>query len=347
VLLWSHGVSGQLVQYTAPPPDVIKDFARAGWDVVKLQRNNTHEAGWSTSGTKHVAHVVERIAKAKADGYKHIIAAGQSYGGAISLEASARTDQLFGVIAFAPGHGSDACGRNAGQSHYRIADNLQRLLVNSIAAAKAPRNVVLMADGDECQGTNEPTAQIRGALTQTGRPFIHFDASMPVRGHSAASTEQFRRWYGKCLVVFLSPDSNVAPGETACPGPATVPRFLLPEGYEIPDREHAVLWKLLGGWSGSFVAANGIPARDICVVFDTGTVNSVQAYTAFGAGPEKKDSMVSFLRTFHPQGDSYVHQGNQAYRIVLTPDKARENMGLSITSGDAKSTWTGTLKRGC
>jgi hypothetical protein len=41
-VLWSHGVSGQHVQYAGPPPDVLRDFARAGWDIVKIQRNNTH-----------------------------------------------------------------------------------------------------------------------------------------------------------------------------------------------------------------------------------------------------------------------------------------------------------------
>src|SRR5262245_47162790 len=44
-VLWSHGVAGQQIQYSAPPPDVLRDFARTGWDIIKIQRNNTHEQG--------------------------------------------------------------------------------------------------------------------------------------------------------------------------------------------------------------------------------------------------------------------------------------------------------------
>src|SRR3990167_3862228 len=46
VLFWSHGVAGTAIQWKYPPPPLILRFAREGWDVVKFQRNNTHERGW-------------------------------------------------------------------------------------------------------------------------------------------------------------------------------------------------------------------------------------------------------------------------------------------------------------
>ena len=70
VLFWSHGVAGKDPQYHVPPPEIIKDFARAGWDVVKIQRNNLHENGWTASGRQHVADLVERVKKAHEQGYK-------------------------------------------------------------------------------------------------------------------------------------------------------------------------------------------------------------------------------------------------------------------------------------
>ncbi len=347
VILWSHGVSGKNQQWHVPPPEVIRDFARDGWDVVKIQRNNLHEAGWSASGTRHVSHLVQRIAKARTDGYRHVIAAGQSYGGAISLEASARTDQLFGVMAFGPGHGSDACGPNAGFSSARISDNLQRILTDAIEAAKAPRINVVMADGDECQGFNEPSALIRAALRKTSASFVHLDATMPVRGHGVAATEQFRRWYGPCLIRFFDPGKAPDAGETQCPSPSPAPRFLLanPKG---PDPD-AAPGKPMGLWSGTYASATSSSDfnREICVAVEQDQGGTLRAQIAFGAGPEKKSSMLTMQRNFQQDGTSFVYKGNNAYRMALTPDAAMDAIALTIVSGDSKITWTGTLKRGC
>jgi dienelactone hydrolase len=349
-VLWSHGVAGQQIQYTAPPPDVLRDFARAGWDIIKIQRNNTHEQGWSASGTKHVTYVVERARKARAEGYKHVIAAGQSYGGAISLEASARSEDLFGIIAFAPGHGSDACGSNAGFSARRISDNIQRQLIDAITAVKAPRVVVLMADGDECQGFNEPSRIINEALQKIPGKFLQFDASMPVRGHGAASTGQFRAWYGKCLLDFLEPAKEPAAKQTDCPHPAA-PRFLLDAGYKFPVAPSTAAQaqaKLVGAWGGTYASesSNVDRDRDICVAIESASPQQLTALAAFGAGPERKWSMLTVRRNLAANGSDFVYSGNNAYKLVLTP-AGDEQMRLTITSVDGKNTFTGTLKRGC
>lgn len=350
VVLWSHGVAGQHVQYQAPPPDVLRDFANAGWDIVKIQRNNTHEQGWSASGTKHVAYVVERARKARSDGYKRVIAAGQSYGGAISLEASARSDDFFGIIAFAPGHGSDACGSNAGFSMRRISDNIQRQLVDAIAATRAPRVVVLMADGDECQGFNEPSRIIKEALERIPGKFLQFDASMPVRGHSAASTSQFRAWYGKCLMQFLDPAHEPPEKETRCEHPAS-PRFLLEAGYRFPvapstaEQAHA---KLVGAWGGTYASETSAVerGRDICIAIESASAQQLAGLAAFGAGPERRLSMATAKRYFMSEGDGFVYLGGNSYRMALTPG-SDDTLRLTIRSANGQVTWTGTLKRGC
>jgi pimeloyl-ACP methyl ester carboxylesterase len=349
-VLWSHGVAGQQIQYTAPPPDVLRDFARAGWDIIKIQRNNTHEHGWSASGTKHVAYVVERARKARAEGYKQVIAAGQSYGGAISLEASARSDDFFGIIAFAPGHGSDACGTNAGFSARRISDNIQRQLIDSIHAAKAPRVVVLMADGDECQGFNEPSRIINDALQRIPGRFLQFDASMPVRGHGAASTAQFRAWYGRCLLDFLDPAKEPATKQTYCPHPPS-PRFLLDAGYKFPvapSNAAQANAKLIGAWGGQLVAdaiAND-RGQELCVAVEAASPQQVAGLAAFGTDPDRKFSMTTVKRTFTPDGDGFVYKGNNAYRMALTPS-GDDSLRVTITSADGTRRWSSTLKRGC
>ena len=349
-VLWSHGVAGQNIQYTAPPPDVLRDFARAGWDIIKFQRNNTHEHGWSTSGTKHVAYVVERARKLREEGYRHVIAAGQSYGGAISLEASGRSDDLFGIIAFAPGHGSDACGSNAGFSSRRISDNIQRQLIDAISAAKAPRIVVLMADGDECQGFNEPSRIINEALQRIPGKFLQFDATMPVRGHSAASTRQFHAWYGKCLLEFMDPAKEPATKQTSCPHPAS-PRFLLDAGYSFPvapSTAEQAYAKLVGAWGGTYASETSAVerGRDICIAIESASAQQLAGLAAFGAGPERRLSMATAKRYFMSEGDGFVYLGGNSYRMALTPG-SDDTLRLTIRSANGQVTWTGTLKRGC
>lgn len=349
-VLWSHGVSGQHIQYTAPPPDVLRDFARAGWDIIKIQRNNTHEHGWSTSGTKHVAYIIERARKAREEGYKHVISAGQSYGGAISLEASGRSDDFFGIIAFAPGHGSDACGSSAGFSARRISDNIQRQLIDAIAGAKAPRVVVLMADGDECQGFNEPSRIINEALQRIPGKFLQFDATMPVRGHGAASTGQFRAWYGKCLLDFMDPAKEPAGKQTSCAHPEK-PRFLLDAGYNFPvapSNAAQANAKLIGAWGGQLVAdaIAGDRGQEFCIAVETASPQQLGGLAAFGTDPDRKYSMTTVKRSFASEGDGFVYKGGNAYRMALTPS-GEDGLRIAITSADGKRTWSGALKRGC
>lgn len=342
VLFWSHGVAGKEQQWHAPPPAVIQDFARAGWDVVKVQRNNLHESGWAASGTRHVRDLVERITRARDEGYRFIIAAGQSYGGAISLEASARTDLLFGVIAFAPGHGSDACGRSAGQGWGRIADNLQAYLVDAIAAAKAPRIVVSMADGDECQGYNDPTRMIRDALGRTSGSFLFLDSSMPVRGHGAASTAQFQRWYGPCLRAFLDPDKAAARKVNTCPAP-TETRYLLPAGYKLSG---AATEGLVGGWSGELTSTPASAPRGLCIAIESDG-DALKTLTAFDAGPEAKLSMSTSRREYRREEGGFVYRGSGSYRVVLRPRPETRTIDAEITSADERYTFLATLKPGC
>ena len=60
--------SAAAVQPYAPPARFIRDLARDGWDVIKVNRNNLFENGWIASGGDHVEHVVELARKARATG---------------------------------------------------------------------------------------------------------------------------------------------------------------------------------------------------------------------------------------------------------------------------------------
>jgi hypothetical protein len=252
-------------------------------------------------------------------------------------------------MAFAPGHGSDACGRMGGFGTWRMSDNLPRMLADAIAAVRTPRAVVVLADGDECQGYNEPSPLIHAALGRTGRSFIHLDASMPVRGHLAALTEQFRRWYGPCLIGFLDPAHAVADGETRCAAAMPAPRFLLPADYRLPATSTGAPDRLAGAWSGAYVSpATGADYnRDVCVMIEPGPAGEIAALTAFGAGADRRLSMATFERRFTRDGSAFVFHGDERYRMALAPDPREDAIDLAITSVNGKVTWTGILKRGC
>jgi len=351
VVFWSHGVSGKLAQYDSPPPAIMRDFARAGWDVVKVQRNNLHENGWSVSGGRHVADLVERIEKAHAQGYRRIVAAGQSYGGAISIEASARTDRLFGVLATGPGHGSDTCGGSAtgARGGARLADTVQRQLADAISRMKAPRAIVVMAAKDECQGFNDPGPSIRAALAATPGKFLFLDEAMPLAGHTAAFLAQFRTWYGECIQRFLDPDLEPAGKETTCPHPAGDARFLFPANFRMPAQ--GAVGRLSGPWSG-VLEVEGAPRREgqeVCVAVETESTarGELVATIAFGAGTERKLSMSSSRRLLRRDGEGYTYAASaSAYRLSLSPAGSAE-LAIAIVSSDGKVRYAARLRRGC
>ena len=347
IVFWSHGVSGQNAQWHAPPARFIRDFARDGWDVIKVNRNNLFENGWIASGGDHVEHMVELAKKAKADGYRHVIAAGQSYGGAISLEAAAAPDLFFGVIATAPGHGSDACGSGSGGA--RIADNLTADLQRAIEKTRVPRILLTVADGDECMGFSKPTDRLRRALMKSAESFVFLDHTMPIRGHGAAGTRQFRKWYADCLVKFFDPEVTPAKKENRCEAPSVVPRFLFPADYKFPAPPADGDGGLLGAWSGVYDVerSDGTYERDICIVVYYEQNNKVWGKVAFGAGPSRKFSMGTKNRAFMKEGKSFVYYGRRNYRIELAPSADRTEIKLTITSSSGEKEWTSALRPGC
>lgn len=201
LVLWSHGVNGDKEQYKSPPPPIVRRLEQAGWDVVKINRNNLYEHGWSSSGVRHRDDAIERAQAAKANGYKSVILAGQSYGGAISLEANAKAAGIDGVQALSPGHGSDAASGATGYGN--IYRNLNHYLLDALPAQKGGRVVMLTAPDNayhpDCSVGSGFGAQMRAALAArvprsdaAGRSrrdrmqFAAAPASLPEGGHYQA-----------------------------------------------------------------------------------------------------------------------------------------------------------------
>jgi pimeloyl-ACP methyl ester carboxylesterase len=323
LVLWSHGVSGDNEQYKNPPPPIVRRLETAGWDVVKINRNNLYEHGWTSSGVRHRDDAIDRARAAKASGYKNVILAGQSYGGAISLEANAKATGIDGVMALSPGHGSDAASGATGYGdRYR---NLNRYLLEALSAQKGGRVVVLVAPDDRLHPDRSVGsgfgAKMRAALATSGGPFVVFDESGPIHGHGAGGTAQFSTWFGTCLVKFLDPAQPVAPGETVCKAPDPVPRFLLPADLKRPAPGPQGSSRWLGSWEGTY--GSGTYHRDLMLVIEAVTGETATVVYSPGAGPAK-DLTMGYDRYTKARlsGNSIVidRGGNRTITLVLSAD---------------------------
>jgi pimeloyl-ACP methyl ester carboxylesterase len=213
VVFWSHGVNNREIQYRSKLPTTIAYLANSHFDVIRVQRNPRWENSWINAGLKHVADLVARAEKAKADGYKLVIVAGQSYGGAISLEASARTAAIDGVLAMSPGYGSDVQGGGS----LNLFENQTAWLVAAAKASKARRFVLVFGANDALHPYQLRGPALRPVLTTRGKPFILVDEALNLPGgHNVGYMSEFTNSYGKCIDHFLIA-RTVAHGKNTCP----------------------------------------------------------------------------------------------------------------------------------
>ncbi len=213
LVIWNHGVSGQSDQGAFPPPAYVRQLAQAGWDVIRIKRDGLQESNWATAGLRHVARTVEEVQKAREGGYRRIVLAGQSYGGAITLEA-ARRIEVYAIVPSAPGTGVSLIDLG---SPMTSAQGTQQLLT-ALAEGKFERAVPILPFADEYSASSpERGRKAREALGQRGLPFLPLDeASTQLVGHSASGTAMMSFAYGACVVAFLDPAAARPARQNAC-----------------------------------------------------------------------------------------------------------------------------------
>jgi dienelactone hydrolase len=212
LVIWNHGVDGQLPQYQGPPIPAIEGLAARGWDVIKLNRNPVWENTWSNAGKRHVARVAEAVAAARKQGYRRIVVAGQSYGGAIALAAGGAIEGLWAVIATAPGTGQEMRGERTTGDNWSQA--IAQQTYEQLHEIGSTRLVVVFPAEDEFVGVKRG-AEARAILSERSLPFLLVDESAPLKGHHAAYGDAFSPT-ATCIGYFLDPASAVANGEFRC-----------------------------------------------------------------------------------------------------------------------------------
>jgi dienelactone hydrolase len=212
LVIWNHGVDGQLPQFQGPPIPAMEGLAARGWDVIKLNRNPVWENTWSNAGERHVARVAEEVAAARRQGYRRIVVAGQSYGGAIALAAAGAIDGLWAVIATAPGTGQEMRRDRAVGDKWSLA--IAQQTYEQLRDAGTTRLVVAFPADDEFIGISRG-AEARAILGEKSLPFVIVDETAPLKGHHAAFGDAFNP-SANCIGYFLDPSSTVANGEFRC-----------------------------------------------------------------------------------------------------------------------------------
>lgn len=212
LVIWNHGADVPLAQYNGPPIPAVAGLAARGWDVVMLNRNPVWDNSWANAGRRHVARVAEEVAAARKAGYRRIVVAGQSYGGAIALAAAGAIDGLWAVIATAPGTGQELGGDGNFGKQWKAAVAQQTYA--QLRAAGTTRLAVVFPDADEFIGLKRG-AEARAILGAKPLPFLIVDETAPLKGHHAAYGKAFSP-YAACIGYFLDPATAAPNGEFRC-----------------------------------------------------------------------------------------------------------------------------------
>lgn len=252
VVIWNHGVSGSHDQSRFPPPAYVATLMRAGWDVRRIARDALNESNWSAAGMRHVGRTLEEIEKAKADGYKRVVLAGQSYGGAITLEASRRAD-VWAIVPSAPGTGISSAHVGT------LTDQNQgtNQLYAALGDTRAARAIGILPFQDEfALSSPERGRRSRAIADARGLPYLALDDDSGLVSHGASSSALMNLAYGECVARFLHPDFEPKRGVNLCgEGGLPVGPRRLKETDELkparmPADQHWIYFQ--GVWTGAW-----------------------------------------------------------------------------------------------
>src|SRR5208282_451823 len=96
-VIWSHGRSVDSEDSEAPTPAYMALLRDDGWDIFRFNRKRDGDTLARSS-----ADLAKIAAQLKAQGYRKVALAGQSFGGFLALMAADASGEVDDVIATAP-----------------------------------------------------------------------------------------------------------------------------------------------------------------------------------------------------------------------------------------------------
>ena len=203
VIIWNHGIAGTMVQHAAPPAMALRLAQARGWDVIKINRHHLGED--ARSYERGEERTLQEVQAQRARGYRKIVVAGQSFGGRVALEIGTRAENVFALVAMAPGM-ETTVGNSRNQAP--TDERLRR--------SKVERLAVVFPGGDALFGNVQRGRSAAPILTARGRPWLMFDETAGLAGHGGGAGGNFALRYGLCLAEFLSA-AHVPEGRFECP----------------------------------------------------------------------------------------------------------------------------------
>jgi len=190
-VIWSHGRSVDSEDSTAPTPPYMQVLQQGGWDTFRFNRMRSADTlANSAEG------LVEEVHRMKQRGYRQVALSGQSFGGFLALMAADASDEVDSVMITAPAaYGSFS-------EYYASWRNNATKLYPLLEHVRHARVMVFFFHGDDFDpgGRGERS---RAILAARRLPFVVIDQPAMLTSHWAASTPQFAKLYGGCVLGFL------------------------------------------------------------------------------------------------------------------------------------------------
>lgn len=335
-VVWSHGRSINAEDSLSPTPYYMAALQEAGWDALRFNRMRDGDTLQDSAKT-----LVRYVHELKAQGYKRVVLAGQSFGAFLSIMAADASDEVFAVVATAPAaYGSfsefyDSWRHNA-SSLYPLLDQVRQARV-----------MLFYFHGDEFDpgGRGDRSREI---LSKRGLQYLVVDQPRALTGHWAASTGLFTRRYAQCIRDFIELD-RVRP-DMGCeenwgmrpsaqiPMPPNVHPAAAQTG-QTSGKTWSSASPFLGKWYGFY--PNG---REVMLMVEKVKEDEVTAVYALGPGlePDQKGEWVR--RTGRVNDDHMVfrEKGRNTLKYRLRPDGRLAATWLGLDGG---SMLEATLRR--
>ena len=264
-VIWNHGLS-RLSESEANTPFYADALRDAGWDVFKLTRKWASDRLYDSTEA-----LIAEGRKLRAQGYKHVVSAGQSFGGWISFNAAGKSDNPFeAIVATAPA----AHGTHATNSNWLLnADNLYGFARN----VKPPVKLLSFFFTKDDYDPGERGAEVRRLLTARGVANVIVDYPPNFIGHGVAGSAAFANLYGNCIAAFIEPGPLAQDFSCAAYPPAKA-SFPLPKDFKIapaPADAPAALGGMLGRWQGWYDSGRPV----MLAVYEVGKDKALAIYS--------------------------------------------------------------------
>ncbi|HVH76105.1 MAG TPA: alpha/beta fold hydrolase [Stellaceae bacterium] len=194
LVVWSHGRSIYTEDMKSPTPPYLRVLRAAGWDVLRFDRLRDGDTLGSSS-----RRLARHAAQFKAEGYKRVVLAGQSFGAFLSLMAADQSAAVDAVVATAP------AAFGSFQDFYDSWRLNATRLYPVLQQVKRARVMLFFFHNDNFDPGGRGSRS-REILAKRGLGYAVVDQPEYFTGHLAASSGLFLRRFGSCISRFIADD---------------------------------------------------------------------------------------------------------------------------------------------